>query len=89
MVAVAADQVRDAVKSLSAHPRWKVLIEYLQTRERFAVAKLLGVTAGECEVIRRQGMALEARDLLAQLEKFTNDDRQDSQGEEGKHPPIA
>ena len=64
------DNIKDAVRALASHPRWPVFLRYLEKREGAHVARLLGEHGKDSDVFRRQGQALEARELLADLHKL-------------------
>ena len=77
---------QDIVRSLAAHPRWPDFIRMLEKRAENHVSRLLGEQAGEFAVIRRQGQALEARELLAELHKLALSPENEEQQRKGPAP---
>lgn len=61
------EKTKDAIRSLSAHPRWPVLIKLLERRKEHLVGRLLAECSSDSEVIRQQGQAREVSYLLEQL----------------------
>lgn len=61
------ETTREAIRSLSAHPRWPVLVRLLERRRDQLVSKMLAEVASDSELIRLQGQAREASYLLEQF----------------------
>lgn len=84
---MAADaKTQEAVRSLAAHPRWSVLVQFLVSRHEKHLARLLGEQSADSAVFRRQGQALESRELLEELRKMALPPENEEQQARGQVP---
>jgi hypothetical protein len=84
---MAADKKpQEVVRSLAAHPRWPDFMRLLEKREARHVARLIGEQSGDSAVFRRQGQALESRELLEELRKLALPPEHEEQQRKGQVP---